>query len=324
MITFRSEAFSSVPLPPELSFEQAFNKLDPKSNSIYILEFDQESYVQCGGGQSACSVEVRQADANGIHRRYAIGRDQLAKDPVRVVMSIGGVWVQKGEVLTVADAAQIFQCLYVGLQLPDAYTLRDLQVDPVLPPLDQDEPIESTTRERPSVSDCETFLGVLAATTACAELFHQVRACVINNLTLAGFAVSGQPHSQVRSQSPRTFGCDRLMVFDPRTNMTYAIYLSLSLGAGLPAGAYFYLVLSALEQAHDGNSSEKNIMGRPALKVTLGAVPVQTLTVSNIKDQSTQLEVVRGLGFGIKETKPHEDRTRMQKFCEGFSEYAAQ
>jgi hypothetical protein len=65
-------------------------------------------------------------------------------------------------------------------------------------------------------------------------------------------------------------------------------------------------------------------MGRSALKVTLGAVPVQTLTVSNIKDQPTQLEVVRGLGFGIKEKEPHEDRTRMQKFCEDFSEYAAQ
>ena len=32
----------------------------------------------------------------------------------------------------------------------------------------------------------ETFLGVLAATTACAELFNQVHACVINNLTLIG------------------------------------------------------------------------------------------------------------------------------------------
>lgn len=134
MVGFRSEAFIEIPLPPEVSFEQAFSRLDPKTNSFYLLELDEESYMQCGGSQSACAVEIRKADAEGVYRCYAIGRDPSAKNPARVVMSSGGVWVQQGEVLIVGDAVRLFDCFFAREPLPAYFTLRDREVNPVSPP----------------------------------------------------------------------------------------------------------------------------------------------------------------------------------------------
>lgn len=81
MVSFRSEAFSSIPLPPEVSFEQAFSRLDADSNSFYLHEL---------------------------------------ADAVNVGMSKGGVWVRKRKSLTVVDAVRLFHCLFKGQRPPAA------------------------------------------------------------------------------------------------------------------------------------------------------------------------------------------------------------
>ncbi len=134
MVTFRSEAFSEIPLPPEVSFDEALSRFDPSTNSFYLLELDQESYMQCGGSHSACTVEIRKADADGIYRSYVVGRNPLVTTPVRVVMSSGGVWVLQSEVLKVADAILLFECFFSAVPLPAIYALRDRQMAPVQPP----------------------------------------------------------------------------------------------------------------------------------------------------------------------------------------------
>ena len=138
-VRFKSEAFSSIPLPPEVSFEEAFSRLDPDSNSFYSLELDDGCYMQCGGSPSACTVELRRADADGIHRSYVVGRDPSADTPVHVDMSQGGAWVREGEVLTVADAVRLFECFFEPQTLPSNYTLRDRELDPVQQPADDDD-----------------------------------------------------------------------------------------------------------------------------------------------------------------------------------------
>ena len=112
--SFSSEAYAQIPLPPQVSFEEAFSRLDPDTNSFYRLELDQESYMQCGGSQSPCAVEARRADADGVCRSYAIGKEPTESTPFQVRMSMGGVWVRRSEVLTVDDAALLFNCFLVG------------------------------------------------------------------------------------------------------------------------------------------------------------------------------------------------------------------
>ena len=152
-VSFRSEAFAEIPLPPEVSFEQAFARLDPGTNSFYLLELDQESYMQCGGSQSACALEVRKADADGVYRSYVIGRNPSESTPFQVKMSNGGVWVQRGEVLTVDDAALLFEGFFTGQPLPAKYTLRDRLLDPVQQPADQVDPQEPGDKAADVVSD---------------------------------------------------------------------------------------------------------------------------------------------------------------------------
>jgi hypothetical protein len=122
-----------------VSFDEALLRFDPSTNSFYLLELDKESYMQCGGSQSACAVEVRKADAAGVYRSYAVGRDSSRKAPARVVMSNGGVWVQEGEVLTAIDAALLLDCFFKGGPLPPIYSLRDREGDPVQQPTEQDD-----------------------------------------------------------------------------------------------------------------------------------------------------------------------------------------
>jgi hypothetical protein len=189
MATFRSEAYRSIPLPPELSFEQAFSKLDEKSNSFYLLDLDEDSYIQCGGSASACAVELRQADRDGVYRRYVVVRDPQATIPVHIAMSQGGVWVRQGEVLTVADAVSLFSCFLEGRPLSEVYSLRDSQREPVQgPPVDDGAadvtqgPIEVEDDDTPAVRrlaaddpdnpfgldgyDCAAFVNSFFSTTA--------------------------------------------------------------------------------------------------------------------------------------------------------------
>ena len=139
MVRFSSEAFRSIPLPPEVSFEQAFSRMDADSNSFYLLGHDDESYMQCGGSLSACTVELRRANAEGIFRSYVVGRDRSADLPVHITMSQGGVWVHGDEVLTVEDAVRLFECFFKGQALPSTYALRDRELDPLSPPQDEDK-----------------------------------------------------------------------------------------------------------------------------------------------------------------------------------------
>lgn len=134
MITFRSQAYSSIPLPPEVTFAEAFSRLESPSNAYYLLSLDAESYMQCGGSQSACAIEVRIADANGDYRCYAVGLDSNVTTPVRIFISEGGVWVQQNEVLTIDDAAKLFDCFLARQALPAGYVLRDRALNKVSAP----------------------------------------------------------------------------------------------------------------------------------------------------------------------------------------------
>lgn len=156
MVSFRSEAFSSIPLPPEVSFELAFSRLDADSNSFYLLELDDETYMQCGGGPSACSVEIRRASDDGVHRSYVVGRSSaaMANTAVHVGMSKGGVWVRESESLTVDDAVRLFNCFFKGQPLPATYELRDRALDPVKSPADERD-ADAMNDDRQQVQDTD-------------------------------------------------------------------------------------------------------------------------------------------------------------------------
>jgi hypothetical protein len=122
------EAKGEVPLPLDLAFGEVLNKLDPKKNSFYILEHDNGNYVQCGGSKMACTVEFRIYDGPKKYKHFVVGHADGSKGTASVKMSGGGVSVQKGEVLTVVDAAELFDLFFAGKKLPKKYALREKDV----------------------------------------------------------------------------------------------------------------------------------------------------------------------------------------------------
>lgn len=119
------EARGEIPLPLDLKFEEVLNKLDPRKNSFYILEHDNGNYMQCGGSKAECTVEFRVFDAPENYKHYVVGRADGSKQSASIKMSGGVVNVQKGEVLSAVEAAELFDLFVVGMNFPKKYALRE-------------------------------------------------------------------------------------------------------------------------------------------------------------------------------------------------------
>lgn len=125
MHRFYCESKAEIPLPPKYTFAQAFNYLNPETNSFYVLERNEQEYIQCGGSKSACTVEVRLATEGGTsHVRFTIGHRTGAEELVHIPMSDGGVFVLAREVLTHREAIRLFAAFFAGEPFSMEYSLR--------------------------------------------------------------------------------------------------------------------------------------------------------------------------------------------------------
>lgn len=125
---FSCESKSEITLPPEYSFPQAFNYLNPETNSFYLLERDGQDYIQCGGEKLACTVEVRRYREDGSYTHSVVGHQQGDTTPTKIRMSDGGVTVEKREVLTHWEAIELFKCFFENQAFPAEYRLREVEM----------------------------------------------------------------------------------------------------------------------------------------------------------------------------------------------------
>ncbi|CAN5457121.1 hypothetical protein BH09VER1_BH09VER1_55410 [soil metagenome] len=126
---FRSEYKPDIPLPPAYTFPQAFNYLNPESNSFYILEHENGNYMQCGGSKEACCVERRTYRDDNSYQHCVIGHAIGSDLPATIQMSAGVVKVREREVLRHWEAIELFKCFFAGEALPDKYITRETTED---------------------------------------------------------------------------------------------------------------------------------------------------------------------------------------------------
>ena len=106
--------------------------------SIYELPPDTEydetvvptEWMQATGvAPDRLTVEVKQADANGVHRLYTIGRaagtDGPAKETEPIRNGDNTYMVRPTEVLTAADAVELFEHYYDTHSVPAGWSLRE-------------------------------------------------------------------------------------------------------------------------------------------------------------------------------------------------------
>lgn len=124
---FSSEWKPEIPLPPEYSFPQAFNYLNPATNSFYILESPKGDYIQCGGSKERCTVEVRRFHDRG-YTHCVLGRPGGSDRLTKIEMSNGGVEVRESEVFRHWDAIELFKRFFEGQDFPEDITLREVKL----------------------------------------------------------------------------------------------------------------------------------------------------------------------------------------------------
>jgi len=125
---FSCEIRQDIPLPPAYTFPQAFNYLNPESNSFYILEHENGNYIQCGGSKHACTVEVRLYECDGSYKHYTVGHKNGANAETAVEMSHGAVKVEQREVLNHWQAIELFKCFFAGEDFPSDFVMREKDI----------------------------------------------------------------------------------------------------------------------------------------------------------------------------------------------------
>jgi len=117
-------------LPPKQSFSKSFIFLDAEKNSYFILERNSKEYIQCGGSQKRCTIEIRTPTKNHTHARFTIGYRAEDISETHIPMSNGVVCVHANEVLTIEDAIILFSAFFQSLPIPSEYILREQEAWP--------------------------------------------------------------------------------------------------------------------------------------------------------------------------------------------------
>ena len=122
---FRCEWKGEIPLPPAYTFPQAFNYLNPETNSFYILEKG-NNYIQCGGAKEKCAVELREYGEDGTFRHFVFFDPAGSTEPEMIPMSNGGVTRQKRHCLHISKAIQLFTAYFNGEPWPAELEMEDI------------------------------------------------------------------------------------------------------------------------------------------------------------------------------------------------------
>jgi hypothetical protein len=125
MWKFSCESKADIPLPPKYTFAQAFNYLNPKTNSFYILERG-DNYIQCGGSKEICTVELREYQSDGSFRHYVFCDPTGSDEEVHIPMSAGGVYRRMKHCLHFRTAIKLFDCYFRGESWPSYLGLEDI------------------------------------------------------------------------------------------------------------------------------------------------------------------------------------------------------
>jgi len=121
--TFSCEWKGTIPLPPEYTFAQAFNYLNPDTNSFYILEAPSGDYLQLGGSKERCTVEHRVYRADG-YDHYVLGKREGKDNWTTIRMSQGEVTLAEREIFRHWEAIELFKRFLADEPFPDEIVSR--------------------------------------------------------------------------------------------------------------------------------------------------------------------------------------------------------
>ena len=122
---FSCETKETIPLPPEYTFPQAFNYLNPEVNSFYILE-NERGYIQYAGEKKKCTVEIRELGKDGTFKHYVFFDPNGSNEYTHIPMTNGGVERQVKHCFGYLTASKLFLCFFEGKNWPAEFQREDI------------------------------------------------------------------------------------------------------------------------------------------------------------------------------------------------------
>ncbi len=95
--------------------------------SYFILERDENDYIQCAGKKSGLFVEVREPN-DRLFKHWVIGLNPPSKRPVWTAISckLGSVYVHATEVLSLIHAQALFKAFFYKENISPEYYKRNI------------------------------------------------------------------------------------------------------------------------------------------------------------------------------------------------------
>ncbi|AIQ37630.1 hypothetical protein R50345_25175 [Paenibacillus sp. FSL R5-0345] len=99
-------------------------EMDGKTASYCTYELNDIHYVQCAGSKNGMTIEFRKQTDNGF-RHFVLGYKSLIKTKIELPYSGGKIQVRSNEVISVADAKEVFFTFHSDQKVPEGFVLRE-------------------------------------------------------------------------------------------------------------------------------------------------------------------------------------------------------
>ncbi|MFK7772955.1 MAG: hypothetical protein AB8F94_12490 [Saprospiraceae bacterium] len=122
---FTCELISKLSLPPEITFPQVLNYLNPENNSFYILE-NENGYIQCAGSKSNCTIEFREYLKDGLFKHFVFFDPNGGSEKMDYKMSNRQISRMEKHSFKFLKAAKLFSCFYENKDWPEGFELEEI------------------------------------------------------------------------------------------------------------------------------------------------------------------------------------------------------
>jgi len=109
----------------EETSDKYLNLLDPVNFPFVILTNENDDYIQCAGGKTSLTVEIR-VHNNGSFKHFRVGSKNESKIWSKIECKVGPIMVLLHEDLELQNAIELFHLFYRKKDILESYNLRNI------------------------------------------------------------------------------------------------------------------------------------------------------------------------------------------------------
>jgi len=125
-VRLQREHKTDIDAPAWQEVVHALETIDPRRSGFVILSRPDGSYVQCAGARLRLIIEWRKTITGSEFKHFVIGKTSDKHKATSINTSVGIIQLQQNEILSIKNAAEVFQRFYDSGTIPESYVVRDV------------------------------------------------------------------------------------------------------------------------------------------------------------------------------------------------------